>query len=499
MSKKNNLIKGSILRIIEFFVSGIIGFILMPFIIRSLGDKMYGLWIFVGSFTGYYALLELGLDKAIKRYTARALGSKDYKEVNKIINTCLCINIIIGLITLCLVVLTAFIVPILSKNISEVDIFRKVILILGLNLAIAFPVGVFSGLLWANIRYDISTAISLVKIALNTTLVVFFLKRGYGIVSLALISFGLDFTGYFVKYFLVKHLYKYLVLSIKFVDKSKIKSLFSYSFYTFIGRVADQLKFNIDNFVIVIFMGLSQVTLYSIGARLINYFYKFITAAIGILVPVFSQYEGEGDYKSLKEKFILTTKISGYISIFITSTLIVLGRAFIIRWVGMKYSGAYHILVILVIPAMLDLMQNPSIQMLYAISKHRFYALVNSIEGIVNLILSIILVKKFGLIGVALGTAIPMIIVKLLIQPIYVCRAINIQVRHYYFSILLPMILKSLVIIPAYWYIFNKFIVPDYQYLLLLLFTQFIIFVVIAYFWDLKIWEKYFKRIIFSN
>ena len=107
-SKAKVLVRGSILRTIEFFVTAVIGLILMPFIIHSLGDKMYGLWIFVGSFLGYYGLLDLGLDSAIQRYVSRSIGIKDYKEVNRIINTSLLIFTILGCIALTISFIIAF-------------------------------------------------------------------------------------------------------------------------------------------------------------------------------------------------------------------------------------------------------------------------------------------------------------------------------------------------------------------------------------------------------
>ena len=55
-------------------------------------------------------------------------------------------------------------------------------------------------------------------------------------------------------------------------------------------------------------------------------------------------------------------------------------------------------------------MQNPSINLLFGISKHHYYAIANTLEGVINLLLSLILVKYYGIYGVAFGTAIPMIL-----------------------------------------------------------------------------------------
>ena len=98
---------------------------------------------------------------------------------------------------------------------------------------------------------------------------------------------------------------------------------------------------------------------------------------------------------------------------------------------GDSFVDSYPCLVILVSAWLFDLGQMPSVGLLYGISKHRFYALFNTIEGVFNVVLSLILVGKMGIIGVALGTLIPMSIMKIIIQPIYVCRVASIPYREY--------------------------------------------------------------------
>ena len=281
-----------------------------------------------------------------------------------------------------------------------------------------------------------------------------------------------------------------------------IKVFGQYSIFTFVGQISDKLRFYVDNFVISAFIGLSSVTIYSIAANLTRYFIESIACAFGtgMLLPIFSGYEAKGDYQSIREKFISLTRISGYVSMLIGGILIIFGRALIERWMGEKYLDAYPILLILLIPVIIDMMQNPSLGLLYGISKHKFFSLSNLIEGISNLILSLILVRKFGLIGVAVGTAIPMIIVKLFIQPIYVCRFINLNLREYYLSALIPVILKSSAILYIFKIIVKRFIIVNYLDIALLVLLTAVFFSVIIYFWGVNSEErKEFRKIFIKQ
>ena len=494
-AKAKNLLKGSVLRTFYFFTSVLVGLFLMPFMIRYLGDEIYGLWMFIASMLGFYFLFDMGLNSAIQRYVSQAIGKEDYREANVIVNTSFVLFIIIGIFVLFFSFILACVLPLILKNITDVHLFWTVMIILGANLAVRLPMNVFSGILTANLRYDVQMGVDLFKLLMNATFIVLFLKLGYGVIAVALVFCFSDLIGHLLFYLLVKKLAPYIIINKRFFVKSRIRELFSYSWKTLGVQVADKLRFNIDNFVIVGFLGLNFVTVYAIAARLGRHFISLITSAIGILIPVFSQYEGDGDFHSIREKFILTTKISSYSAIFIGESIIIFGKAFIERWMGPQYLEAYPLLVVLIIPITIALMQNPSIQLLYGISKHHFYTVSNSIEGVANLVLSLILVQKFGLMGVVLGTAVPMIIIKLLIQPNYICKVIGLDIRMYY-SILLIAICQSTIIIVTYAYICRNFITPSYLNLILMVLSELSIFLIVVYFIGFTNKERqYFKAL----
>jgi O-antigen/teichoic acid export membrane protein len=64
-------------------------------------------------------------------------------------------------------------------------------------------------------------------------------------------------------------------------------------------------------------------------------------------------------------------------------------------------------------------------------SKHGTWAIVTLIEGVSNLILSIILVRPYGIIGESLGTAIPLTCSVLFFMPRHLCKKLDIRIRTY--------------------------------------------------------------------
>ena len=110
------------------------------------------------------------------------------------------------------------------------------------------------------------------------------------------------------------------------------------------------------------------------------------------------------------------------------------------------------------------LWQGPSVSLLYGTSRHKFFALFNSIEGVANLLLTLWLVHPLGMLGVALGTFIPMTINKLFIQPVYVCRVAKIPYPEYVGKTArtLAVVASSLIIPLA---LSLRFATPDYHVL----------------------------------
>jgi O-antigen/teichoic acid export membrane protein len=116
----------------------------------------------------------------------------------------------------------------------------------------------------------------------------------------------------------------------------------------------------------------------------------------------------------------------------ITATLLILGKSVIEVWVGKKYvATSYPVLVILIIPSTLMWAQAASGRVLFGISKHKTWAFVTLIEGVCNLILSVVLVRPYGIVGDAYGTAIPLACSMILFMPGHLCKQLGIRLRTY--------------------------------------------------------------------
>src|SRR5262249_22899202 len=115
----------------------------------------------------------------------------------------------------------------------------------------------------------------------------------------------------------------------------------------------------------------------------------------------------------------------------IQAGLILLGKPFLALWHAPRYADdCYPVLVILALPLALTLSQSISGRILYGIGKLRWYARLTILEALLNLLMSVALVRPLGIEGVAWGTTIPNVIANLILA-FCVCRLMNVSFTTY--------------------------------------------------------------------
>lgn len=469
------LINSSALRVITLITGIVISFFMMPFIIKSLGNELYGLWSVIASVFAFYSLLDMGISNATQRFIALALPKRDHDELNSIINTSLVIFLVIGLIAFFITLAVTLLGSHFTQDAAQLRAFRTVTLILGCGLAIGFPFIALNGVLSAHLRYDLGCYSQLIKMAVRTPLMIYVLSSGHSLIAMAIVTVVTDFLANLMTVYFAKKLFPELALGKKHFDAGRIKELGNYAKYSFIVMIADQVRLNSDKLVIGSQLTLSSVAIYQVALQLVSYFSRFLGQATSVMLPVYTRYLALDDNVALKESFLLATRFNVFFTTLTAGGLIIFGQQFITLWLDESYLDAYRILVVLLVASVYEVMQINSVSLVYALSKHKYYAYFGVAEAAANLLLSLMLVKHMGMIGVALGTAIPMLVNKFLILPVYVCRCLQIPLKDYFKPLLQAHLPVIFIQIPLYFYfatmqfanLAHLFIVASALYLLL--------------------------------
>jgi len=405
-----------------------VGFFLSPFILHHLGDDAFGLWVLIFSLTGYYGIFDFGIRSSLIRYVSKFQATGDKDQLARLINTSLFSYSCLGAILLVPTALgTLYVDRLFHIPPTFLRDARILFLIVGSSLALGFPLGISGGILEGLQRFYLLNWTNMVSLVVRATLIVLALRHGYGLLTVALITVSLPLIVAAIRAGIAQRILA-IPYGWKYVDRESLRQVANYGSVTFMIIVAARLRFKTDAVIIGSFLSAAAITHFSIGARLVDYAGEVVSSLAQIFTPMSSQFHAVGDYDRLRKIFIAGNRACAFVMFPICVTLIVMGKSVIEAWMGPRYVSSYIILLILLIPSTLYTAQTTSNRILFGMSQHRPLAIIVLIEGVANVILSIALVRPLGIVGDAIGTAIPLLCTAIFFLPRHMCRRLEVPV-----------------------------------------------------------------------
>jgi O-antigen/teichoic acid export membrane protein len=413
-------------------VNILVGIFLSPFILHHLGDAAFGIWVLIFSLTGYYGIFDFGIRSSIIRFVSKYTATHDLNEVTGLINTALFSYSCVGAFCMGITIVGSLYVDRVFHVLPGLQATaRWLLLMVGASVAGGFPLGMFGGVLEGLQKFYILNWTTIVSSLLRALLIVFYLNRGYGLLAVALITVGLPFLASIVRAIVALHSIP-ITFSWKYVERRAFRQMANYSGLTFMIIVAAQLRFKTDAVVIGKLLSAAAITYFYAGSRLVDYAAEVVSSLAQIFVPMSSQSDAAGNMDRLRKIFIAGNRVCAFTTFPMTATFVIMGKSIIEVWLGKKYVAlGYPVLITLILPSTLMLIQSASSRILFGMSKHGQFAVIALLEGTANLILSILLVRPFGILGDALGTAIPLAATYLLFMPRHLCSRLGVRLSDY--------------------------------------------------------------------
>jgi O-antigen/teichoic acid export membrane protein len=416
----------------------VISFFLAPFVVNRLGSTYYGIWVIMMQLTGYLYLLDFGVRESVIRYVSKYNAEDDAQKIDCVINSALILYSIICFLCIVTAAVIAYIFPFVFKVAQQdIHLARIVVLITGINLGQFFVFNVFTGVLMGLQRYDIFNKVSICFALVRVALIVYFLNRGYGIIALATIQLGINVVINLINFALSRRILKFH-FAIRYYIKDRstiIKQLVNYSFFVLLINICQKIIFYTDALVIGYFLPAAAITYYAIAGNLIEYLRRFVITMASVLNPLISELESRQDPENIIKVLIQGTKFSLLIGTPICAVYYTMGKNFIQLWMGAEYAlPAASVLSILAVTHLFSLPHYTVSSVLYGLSRHKIIAYSKMFEAVANILLSIVLVKSYGIVGVAYGTAIPHLISVLFVFPVMITRMMDLSLKKYLLS-----------------------------------------------------------------
>ncbi len=441
-------------------INVLVGIFLSPFIVHRLGDAAFGIWVLIFSITGYYGLFDLGIRSSIIRYVSKYTATGDREKFAQFVNTALFSYTSIGMASMALTALLSSSVEHLFKIPPGMHTQTRILLLMvGASVSLGFPLGVFGGMLEGLNRFYLLNWTSIGATLTRAALIVYVLNRGYGLLTIALITILLPIFSSILRGIIVFRLCP-VPLGLQYVNRAALRQIVNYGGTTFIVMIAGRLRFRTDELVLGAMMSAVAVTWFNFAGRIVDYAGDFVAALAQVFVPMSSQSEATGDLDRVRKIYIAGNRVCAFLFLPIAAILILWGKHIIRIWVGARYvPHSYPVLVVLVVPYIFMMSQAASGRILFGMGKHQTWAVITVIEGIANLILSIALVPSLGIVGDALGTAIPLSFTYLVFLPRHLRKQIGVPVGTFLREAYTLPILLMLPLVAALW-LANRFFYP---------------------------------------
>lgn len=475
--------------------------ILVPFYLKFLGIDGYGFYQMIYSVASYIMILDFGIGTTMVRFITEHRTKKDNIKEQNFAAHCLIIVIILSItIVVVGIILSNFLGNIYSILTEEkVELGKKLFLLMLSVLVMTLFEHYFEGITMAYGLYSLTKVFGIFKILTKSIVVLIFLHNGIGVTSLFLVDFisqSIIIVIYCILIFAVMH-YK---IRLHYFDKSILISVGSFMMAIMLQSIVAYINNTTDKTILGIMIGENASGLYGLSMTFITMFNMAPTSILTIFLPKATKMIVSGS--SMKEQSDIAGKIGRYQMIVcggIISAFIVFGKDFISLWAKIDPKEVWLIALIIMIPNSVPLIQNYCLNVLDALNKRLFRSIVLLGLSVLNIFLTIILIKLMGIMGAPIATAIAYIIGHWIVINIYYKKNIGLDVKSIWKNItnrLLPVI----VIITAVCYSINYVIpVVTWPGLIIKAILWCIAYIVSIYFVGLRKSEKAYISNLFKR
>ena len=400
MNNKKNAISAILLQATTM----VQGLILPRLILSFFGSDVNGLISSITQFLGFISLLEGGLGAVVLAELYRPIEERDESTVRRILESCQAFFNQLTVAFIAYTVILAIIYPLFITRQFSFAYTSSLVLILSITTLTQYLFSITYKLyLQATQKLYIVNYISCVTISVNmisaVVIMMFFpnihiVKLCSGIVYLFQ---PLAFRHFIHQKYRLKNSLRART------DKRVLRDRWS----GFSQNLAHFINMNTDVVVLTLFTSLDMVSVYTVYMLAISALRGIITSVGNSYQSALGKYLAKEEQEELNVHFYKFEKIFWFLGVVAFSTCLLLINSFVSLYTqGIKDANYFRpsFAAIIVIANMLYVLREPYRLLILAAGKFRETNFGAMMETILNLSISVFLVWRYGLIGVALGT-----------------------------------------------------------------------------------------------
>lgn len=426
---------------INLVLSTLINIFLTPMIISALGDTNYSIYKVMQSFAGPLIMFNLGVSTIVTRAIVKYESSeeKNLKQKQNTVGLALFTSVIMSIFVAIIGMVMCMLIPNIyggNYNSAQIQIGQRTFIVFVIATICHILTDVFNGCAVGHERFAFNSSMGLLKNILRASLILVLIKLQFGVEAIA----GTDCAASIVVLALSIY-YSFVVLKerpkITHIEKRELVEMLSFSAAILLQAIVNQINGNVDTILLGAYISnKSIITMYS-SALIIYSTYNQLVSIMGtfFLPKATRLVNNNASGAELTDFVIKPGRFQAMAAIAVVFGFAALGKQFISIWIGQRYIDAYYVILMLIVPVTVPLVENTAIAILDATLKRIFRSVVLVVMAVINVGISIVLIKICGFWGAAAGTFISLCIGHIILMNWYYAKTFNMNIKRMFLQI----------------------------------------------------------------
>lgn len=390
------------------FLSFSLQLFIITYLIKTLGKEAYGIVVLALALVANTNLLEAGFGLSVTKYVAEYRAKGDWKRLLEVVNTNFIVSTVLALIFsgILLLVNELFLEKIFTIPPALLTGTKNLIrILLALSIVEFWSVSIIR-VAEGFQRYTLARSMELLKWFLRAVFIVLAVAGGYGLVGVGIAYFCAGLISLVSLYFFVFIRDTNLRLSVGLSTKESFRLLFGFSVWIFLSKVFAFFSYRIDIILIGIFLQPVYLTYYNVAFKIYEFLRFGCSLIASTLIPITSELNALMDKQRLS---LLFKKASKYTVLLMYPVLVFFAfyvDRIISLWVGEGFGISVLLAQLFMVSLFFVALVSSGAEMMVGLNRVKELVVYSGTGSLVNLIFSIILIRKIGVYGVVVGTLI---------------------------------------------------------------------------------------------
>ncbi|AKD57058.1 lipopolysaccharide biosynthesis protein [Spirosoma radiotolerans] len=392
---------------LSFLVRGggiLIGLILVPMTIDYVSPTQYGIWLTISSILGWLNFFDVGLGNGLKNTLTKSFALGEMNKAREYVSTTYVALVIISTISFVIFSIANNYInwnSTLNVNTENEETLKLVMWVAVSCFCIQFVAQLINTILTATHQSGNSSIITFIGQVL-TLIVIFYctkLKSG-DLLTLVTIVASMPVISLIISsWVLYKNKLKNLSPSWRLVKIKYIYNLLNTGGKFFLIQIGALILFQTSYIIISQILGPESVTIYSVCYKLFSVMIMIFTIIMTPLWSSFTDAYSKSDFNWLKNSVDKMRKLWIVFSIF-TLMILFMSDYLFKYWIGNNIKVPLSLSICMAIYVIAYMWQMLHVYLLNGIGKIRLQLIAVTASAIVNIPISIIMGRNFGLPGI---------------------------------------------------------------------------------------------------